>query len=132
MNEALRKAVIEQLGYEGLDEECKDDLKQVAEHGAAGGYGKFAYYSETVKFFNDNRNELLELLKEKSEEFGECGMIGMVRSFNCLNDNYSEDEIGEVLFDTACENDAEVQVKNAMAWFALEDLAYKIQCEGEG
>jgi len=131
MNEGLKKAVIEQLGYEELDEECKDDLKQVAEHGAAGGYGKFVYYSDTVKFFNDNRNALLQLLKEKSEENCECGMIGMVKSFNCLNDNYSEDEIGEVLFDPACENDAEVQVKNAMAWFALEDLAYEVSSEGE-
>jgi len=127
MNYLLTQAVIEQLGYDELNDDCKDELKDVAAHGATGDFGNFIYYSDTVKFFDDNKIKLRELLKEQSDAFGIAGSAAFVKGFKCLNDEYSIDEVTEVLFNVSCDNDTATQVKNAVTWFALETLAQEVE-----
>ena len=84
MNKKLINAVIENLGYDNQnDPDCIEDLKNITNHGIDCGYGGFVYYSETTSFFNENRKEIIELVKEMSFELGD-GMIEFVASFNCL------------------------------------------------
>ena len=63
ITEAIKNAVIEQLGYsvealENTDHEEHDDLtatlKDISRHGIDGGFHGFIYYTETAKFYDDN------------------------------------------------------------------------------
>jgi len=119
MNESLKQAIIEQLGYESI-EDAKDTLSDVASYGASAGYGQFIYHSDTCKFFQDNKSDIVELAEEQSEQFGQ-GILEMIAGFNSLIGNYSESEIGRVIFG----DDEDTQIENTMAWFALEALAYE-------
>lgn len=110
----LQKAVIKQLGD-------KETLRDVLEHGAENGYSGFFYHHETIQFFDDNKKLILELLGEIADDLGET-KISLVKSFNCLN-NYSEDEIGKVLYG---KNDEDIEIKNALSWFTLEEVARQI------
>jgi len=127
MNKKLINAVIENLGYDDLnDPELITTLQDITNcpHGIAGGFGGFIYYSETTSFFNENRKEIIELVKNMSFELGE-GMIELVASFNCLKDmDVTLDEIGNVLFCVETDNRNEkMLIKNALSWFACEEVA---------
>ena len=125
MNKKLINAVIENLGYDDLnDPELIQQLKDITNHGIGGGFGGFIYYSETTSFFNENRKEIIELVKEMSFSLGE-GMIELVASFNCLkNMDVTYDEIGNVLFCVETDNrDEKMLIKNALSWFAGEEVA---------
>jgi len=121
----LQKNVIENLGYETLEPECMEDLQNINNHGAAGGYGMFCYYHDTVKFYDDNREDIKALLVELADCM-DIGMIELVKGFNCLNDNYSYDEIAEVIYNPASDTDSTTEVKNALTWFALEETAQQL------
>ncbi len=115
----LQTAVIQQLGYESLDDECTSTLSDVANYGADCGFGQFVYYKDTCQFFDDNRNDILQLVAELADDLGESPS-GMVKSFRCLNSDFNH-EVDQVLMNIDCDDD--MQVKNALAWFALEETA---------
>jgi len=125
MNKKLINAVIENLGYDDQnDPELIQQLKDITNHGIGGGFGGFIYYSETTSFFNENRKEIIELVKDMSFELGD-GMIEMVASFNCFKDeDLTLDEIGHVLFGVDTENvNEKMIIKNGLSWFAGEEVA---------
>ena len=125
MNKKLINAVIENLGYDDPnDPELIQQLKDITNHGIDGGFGGFIYYSETTSFFNENRKEIIELVKDMSFELGD-GMIEMVASFNCFKDeDLTLDEIGHVLFGVDTENvNEKMIIKNGLSWFAGEEVA---------
>ena len=129
----LEQAVIEQLGYSATDPEVRETLTDVSNHGASGGVGGFIYHSDTIEFFDNNRESIMELAKNLADDLGES-VYEMIASFNCLLEQkepkavltpaYSLDEIVEVLH--GVDNDASTQVKNAMSWFALEEVARSV------
>ena len=121
---ALIDAVVEQLG--GWDEEyALSDFRNIAGHGIDGGYSGFIYYAETVKFWVDNKSEILAHLNEYYDQLGYESVIGMVQSFNCLGKDYSHDEIGKVLYSEVDPFEMEdgVRIANALAWYAGEEVA---------
>ena len=111
----LTRAVIKQLG--GWSS-FKGSAPDIANHGIDGGYCGFVYYTDTVAFFKRNRRDIVELAKQQADDFG-MGVLEMVAGFNCLNGDYSTDEIGETLFGGPV-ND---QIANALAWYAGEEVA---------
>lgn len=115
MDKKLINAVKRQLGSE-----WKTDLEDVCRSGASAGYGGFIYYSDTISFFRRNRAEIVELVKEMAGDFG-VNMLEFVAEFNCLKDFDYTDEIGRALWGKLQSDD--VQVPNALAWFALEEVA---------
>ena len=124
METKLINAVKRNLG--GDKDGIKTTLQDVANHGADGGYNGFIYYTDTIKFFKNNRAEIVALVKEYADEFGQTP-IEFVASFNCLKTNNRaeraelEDEIGRALYGRLAADDT--QVPNALAWFALEEVA---------
>lgn len=115
---ALVRAVIRQTGKENLPDICN--------HGADGGFSGFTYYSDTVPFYRRNRGEILELAKQQADDFGQ-GVMEMIAGFRCLRQQESEhkrallDEIGRALYGRVTEE--ETQVANALAWYAAEEVA---------
>ena len=125
----LQTAVIEQHGYithdfDSDNSELRATLEDVARHGADSGFGGFAYYSDTCRFFADNKSEIVAKLKDDAESYG-MDVVSMVSGFNCLtNDSETRDEIGRAVWGTPEEYD--YQVQNALAWYALEETAREL------
>lgn len=143
---ALDLAVIAQMGGEARNTEsgCEIDadtcqkLENVTRcsSGAAGGFNGFIYYSETVDFTMKNRAAIIEKLREAIEDglFEGCnGIISAVLMFNCLKTEDKqeraelEEEAAICLFGDPEEYRRRdfAQVANALAWAALEDLAFR-------
>lgn len=120
----LQEKVISQLGFDELDEDCKTTLQDIAHHGISGGFGGFIYYSETVDFFNDNKDLILEQLEEMAFALGE-DTFTMVSKFNCLSgQELTALEVVEAIYN---DTDDSTQVRNALAWFAAEEVAHQLE-----
>lgn len=129
----LKEEVIKQLGYEtnysfnefltkyndDEFEELKGTLSDIANHGIDGGFGDFIYYSDTVKFFDDNKDLIIEHLREQADQFG-VSMWEMVNDFKCMNDIVINDssEIDSHEYSTT--------IKNCLAWYAAEEVAREL------
>jgi len=118
----LQKAVILQLGYDGLTEECRETLEDINNHGISGGFSGFIYYTDTILFFKKNRAAIVELVREMAQVFGE-DPIEMVANFNCVRpaDFEEREEIARALYGRIKPDDT--QIPNALAWFAAEEVA---------
>ena len=117
IDEKLARAVVRQFGgFESFQESAED----VANHGIDGGFGGFIYYTDTVKFFRNNRTEICGFAENMASDLGE-DMLAMIGGFGCLKDSeLSASEIGKAIFG----NDGDMcdQIQNAMAWFAGEEV----------
>ena len=90
-NKELTRAVCEQIGgdyhFEGdklvFDDFIKGQLENAYNHGADCGINGFIYYSETVAFFNANRELILDRARNDAESLGESGIISFFKCFNC-------------------------------------------------
>ena len=122
---SLENAVIKQLDYAVLDSGCIDTLKDVANNGADGGFTGFAYHTDTTKFFKKNKAIILQHAEDLAKDLGER-VTQMISNFRCLNGDFSEDEIGKVIYGNWKDDDTHVVIANALAWFALEEIAYKL------
>ena len=126
--ELLTNAVIEQLGYEELEDEAlRSTLEDITNNGADGGFGGFIYYSETNKFARENMNLIMDQVKELADDLGETP-LEMISSFRSLKDDKIDPlEIASIIYErTSPESQAdgtETVVLNALAWFALEEVA---------
>lgn len=111
----LVNAVISRIGM--------DSVEDVVNHGIDGGFNGFIYYKDTVKFFNTHKKDILAMAKDMADSLGE-DMLTMIAGFNCLSNNrkpdYTVNEIGEAIY--AGRGEAADIVKNAMAWFAAEEV----------
>ena len=85
----------------------KEDILQIAEHGADAGWNGFSYYNETVQFYNDHETLLWDLLESEADEFGEESVITF------LDKHCNTKDVANL-----------TQFKNWMAWYALESVAY--------
>ena len=115
--EELKKAVIKQmLGIKSFAEDAQD----IVDHGAAGGFTGFIYYSDTTKFYSKNRNLILSFAREQAEDIGYSTVADMVAAFNCIDLKPHEVEyvlaFGE-------KSDDFTHLANGLAWFALEEVA---------
>ena len=130
MNEKIYKAVIKQLGYDKLEEEVKSSLEDVINHGAGVGFRGFTYYSDTIAFFRKNKKHIIMLAENMAEDLGE-DVTNMIKGFNCLKDyELSNSQIGKVLYGKFSDSGDNVQIMNALSWFALEEVArYIIDAE---
>lgn len=145
---ALDLAVIRQLGGEGrntaegceISEDAAEELVNVrgCSCGAAGGFTGFTWYSDTREFTAANRKAIVAGLREQvdegvfTDENGKPrGVIGAVMMFACLKDEdpaVIEEEAARVLFGPLKDirsGDLDI-VANALAWGALEDLAFAL------
>jgi len=108
---ALINAVVSRVGL--------DSVEDINRHGISGGYGGFIYYSDTTAFFRKYKKDILKMAEEMADSMGE-DMLTMIRSFNCLGNNYTVNEIGQAIY--AGKGDYVDQIQNAMAWFAAEEV----------
>lgn len=102
----------------------REQLEDVANHGADAGWSGFTYTVDTVAFYKAHKTDILELAKQMADDCG-VDMLEMVAGFRCLKGmKLSPTEVGEALFSGRGENSD--SIRNAMAWFALEEIAREL------
>ena len=126
----LTRAVIRQLGG---GSEAKENLIDVNNHGADAGFCNFVYYKDTVPFFERQRKNILSLLEQEADSFGE-EPAQIVFGFNCLRLKEADREeqrayrgaINRLLYGNRkvdWDRDEEVQLANSLSWYGLETVA---------
>lgn len=112
----LIRAVVRQIGgWESFKETAQD----VANHGADAGFSGFIYHSETVPFAKRHKKAILEYAKQLAHDISDGNWLDLIAGFNCLKMQSSE--VARAYFDPRSED--RTQVFNALAWFALEEVA---------
>ena len=102
-------------------ETFKQSYKDIARHGADGGFNGFIYYTETTAFFKQNRRSILAHLDAICFDLGE-DRISVLKSWRCLN-HLTSDQIARGLYEGA-KSEEVTQVQNALSFFALEEVAH--------
>lgn len=116
----LINAVAEQMGYESDDQEWLDTMADVARGGADAGWAGFTYYTDTAQFYDDNKTDIIQQLHSDADDFGSESVAHFVASFNCVT--CSPLNVDAVMLGDGKE-EVTTQVKNAIAWYALETVA---------
>ena len=114
---ALVRSTIRQAG--GWDS-FRESVADIASHGAAGGFYGFTYCDDTVAFVKRNMADILAYADEQAADFGYSGALDMIAGFNCLN-GYTALDVSQAIHKRGDDNKTEVL--NALAWFALEEVA---------
>ena len=111
---SLRDRVEEILdGYVDEDYTLEGICQEVCEHGCQSGLiGELIYYSDTVAFFEEFKDEINELLAETMGEFG-----GSQKDI--FGDKWDSDD-PLALYDFN---------QNLLAWFAFEEMTRRIAYE---
>lgn len=127
MEKQLEQAIVEQLGYESIDDDdCIQTLKDVCKGGADGGFSGFTYSADCLEFYRKNKPKILQLLADQSDEFCGGSTCAFIKNFNCLKDqDLTMHEIEQTIF---C-NDYDAEMSNiiidAVCWCVLETLAFE-------
>lgn len=112
----LIRSTVRQIG--GWDE-FKEQVKDIASHGADSGWHGFMYYQDTVPFAKRNEKEILDCIRYLAEELGE-NLYQCLANFNCLKRLSFDDVIGGLL---NSRSEYKTEVYNALAWYTLEEVA---------
>ena len=123
----LQKRVIEQLSGESeLNKENASTLN-IASYGADAGFVGFTYYSDTCKFFDDNKDLIFEQLLEDRANVGYNSLTEMLSSFRCFKDVDTYDIEAFLINSDDESNEEQTTLKNGLAWYALESVAWQLE-----
>ena len=112
----LVRAVVRQMGGWPEFEERAEDI---ARNSADAGWSGFTYYSDTVPFTVRNKAAIMDCVKQLAGDLGEPSSFTLIASFRCLD--MTPEDVAEAIYNPRSENRTEVF--NALAWFALEEVA---------
>lgn len=88
-------------------------------------FGNFIYYTDTVAFTAKSRKIIAEYAAEHSTEIGYKDEIEMILGFNCLqHDDLTSSDIARALYGRLTDDDKKTIIYNALAWYALEVVAW--------
>ena len=116
----IRSVVKNMNGWDSFKESAQD----VVDHGAACGFGNFIYYTDTMAFTAKNRSAIAELAAQQAADFGDSSEIEMILGFNQLkHDDLTSLDIARALYGRLTDDDKKTMIYNALAWYALEEVA---------
>ena len=122
----LVESVIKQMGSW---DSFKESAQGIARHGADAGWNGFIYYDQTVTFAKQNLDGIMQVACDLANELG-MDVTDMIASFGCLRgDSITSNDVAACL---VSDTDNTVQVMNALAWFALEEVAHSYDTIMEG
>lgn len=111
----LIRAVIRQSGGWG---DFQEKAQDIANHGIAGGFSGWIYYTETCEFYAKNQGVIIALVEHWSND-SNLSPIDFVSGFYCFDAD--KPSVGKTLYGNKRQHDT--QVANALAWFAAEEVA---------
>jgi hypothetical protein len=120
--------VVSALGYRkngGLEslKELSSYLLSCAKHGADCGFHGFTMYYETVKFFRENRKDIIRNLQQCADECG-VRVIELVKNFGIYRRQQppEAEKIGCAIYSQHI-NDDLWDLYNLFSWFCLESVS---------
>ena len=123
MKDSLIKAVLTQAGVSKKEFKKNVSDYQNAQNGITG----FISYNETHKFSIDNQSDIIELLDEQAEEYGQ-DVVEMVHSFGIFRNGMDKEEKKDLYKFLGGNNNPDSyethSVLNVLAWFCVEHLAF--------
>jgi hypothetical protein len=87
-----------------LSEFTKCTIRDIHENGMVSGFGQLIYYHDTVKFHDEHKDEIWDMLYEEAEQNG-MTICELIASFN------GQKNVGSI-----------EQFKNMLCWFAVENI----------
>jgi hypothetical protein len=84
----------------------RDQLNDIASHGADAGWSGLTYYSDTCRLYRKFSDEIWNLATEMSESMGNKHVLELIASFN-----------GATQVHDSC------TFENLLVWFAAEEIA---------
>lgn len=127
-SEKLVRGVISNLGYRVIDSDLVGVCNDIARYGISGGFGGFIYYADTLAFYRKFKRDILELATTDASELG-TNLLEMIYNFNGMKDIPREDI--DAVMTGSRNNDYDTTIKNCLAWYAAEQVAYAIVCTAE-
>jgi hypothetical protein len=122
INSNLIRNAVKQFG--GFSE-FKDAAPDVTRNGIDGGFSGWIYYADTLKFYNRNREAIIEMAIDQAEDLG-IDSLEMIQGFGVFrNDPISKRDIAKALYG---KNDDATIVQNVMAWYVAEEVA-RLYCD---
>lgn len=120
----MANAVVEQLG--GVNEDTILNSLDSCRN-ANDGYTGFCYFSETSKFWNENKSVIIENMHELADDLGE-DLITMIKGFSIFKDDedITYDAIGKALYAPFDEYKSRY-IYDTFAKYALEEVANRFQ-----
>lgn len=110
----LINAVISRIG--------KDSIQDVNNHGAQSGFPGFIWYTDTYKFAMQYRKNIVRLLEETAEQFGE-EIITMFANFGIFRNSPMDNDDKKDLYKyLGGGKPVQSTITNTLAWFALEEI----------
>ena len=89
-----------------LETQDKSTIKDVVQHGCAGGViSELIYYADTSAFYDKYKDEIWRRLGDMADDLGEDSILLLIATFNGAKD------VGSPL-----------QLKNLLAWWAAEEV----------
>ncbi len=156
MTKKLIRAVLNNLGYSLTDvkltfkghhltnikiknKDLKGTLKDIAQYGMSGGFAGFTYYVDTVKFFDNNKKDIVAIITQMSDGIG-YSLGNYQEQLDELDSDKDMREVKRLLFNSfdiesvACilsfngfkNVGGLTQMKNLLTWAAVEHFAYEV------
>jgi hypothetical protein len=88
-----------------------EDIKSISENGCVNGAcNDLIYYEDTVKFYDDHKDEIWELLENETEQLGYKTVFEFMGTWSDYAENINSD----------------TSFKNLLAWWSVENVCYQI------
>lgn len=95
-----------------MERHLKDEMRDIANHGADAGYAYLTYTRDTVELFDAYADEIWEMARAMADDLGSKNVMEMVSGFQRA-------EMAETLDG----------FKNLMVWFAAEEISRQVTGE---
>ena len=104
--------------------ELSSELENCAQNGANIGICGFSYFSETIPFFLQNRQDIVKHMENMASELG-TDIISMVQGFGVFRreDKPTVSEIGKALWGSGSQSPELNNLYNVFAWYVLEEIS---------
>lgn len=95
--------------YDWVKEQYEPEIiHDIVKHGCVSGFPNLTYYHETIKFHDDFEEIIWDMLYNDAEDQG-CTVMELIAQFN------GQKDVGSM-----------TQLKNLLAWYAVEQVCYQI------
>lgn len=122
MPETLFYNAINQFGLSNL----LTHHEEINEGGITSGYPGYNHHSDTVPFFKDNQNDIIEWLKNRNNNiFGYDSIVGIFKDSQYIS-SLTIDEINQALYSTNDTYDEHAAVANLLSWMVGEQICYEL------
>jgi hypothetical protein len=101
------------------------NLVDCARYGASCGFTGFTMYDETVKFFSENRKDIIKNIELSAKILGKDA-VKMIQGFGIYRHEKppASKEVEKALWNTSGIYDDLLGLYNVFSWFCLEDIAH--------